>query len=179
MLTSSHFPTWSWLLWSSYQVGVTWEVVGVPGVPACNYGWWFPNSFSVCRNLTCIPKNSASTTCVCRMDIDEPVQTDRYQMELWAGQRQLWHGSFKPSDNGKAMWVPPCGRWGPHCLQVSCWLVACLQCGRLPSLYLESLQQSPPQACSHKVLFCVRFCIVEDGTHDFPDARPMSYLPLS
>lgn len=40
--------------------------------------------------------------CVCQMAIEEPIQADTYWLELWSERRQLWQGSFKPSDNGKA-----------------------------------------------------------------------------
>ncbi|XP_052055680.1 interleukin-4 receptor subunit alpha isoform X2 [Apodemus sylvaticus] len=57
--------------------------------------------FEFAVNLTCIPKNSASTMCACHMEIEEPTQADQYQLELWAEQRQLWHGYFSPIDNVK------------------------------------------------------------------------------
>lgn len=57
--------------------------------------------FEFSENLICIPKNSADTMCVCQMAIDEPIQADRYWLELWTGRQQLWQGSFRPSDNVK------------------------------------------------------------------------------
>lgn len=59
--------------------------------------------FEFSENLTCIPRNSASTVCVCHMEMNRPVQSDRYQMELWAEHRQLWQGSFSPSGNVKPL----------------------------------------------------------------------------
>lgn len=57
--------------------------------------------FEFSENLTCIPKNSANTTCVCQMAIDEPIEADTYELELWTERQQLWQGSFKPSGNVK------------------------------------------------------------------------------
>lgn len=76
----------------------------------------FPNPACICRNLTCIPENSASTVCVCHMNTDDLVQTDIYKLVLRAKGRLLWQGSFRPSENGKA-WLVGCsttGRWGTH-----------------------------------------------------------------
>lgn len=39
--------------------------------------------------------------CVCYMPIDDVVQADVYQLDLWAGKHQLWGGSFQPSKHGK------------------------------------------------------------------------------
>ncbi|XP_047389150.1 interleukin-4 receptor subunit alpha [Sciurus carolinensis] len=53
------------------------------------------------ENHTCIPENSAATTCLCSMLTDHIVKADIYQLDLWAGSRWLWHGLFKPSDHVK------------------------------------------------------------------------------
>ncbi|XP_040610708.1 interleukin-4 receptor subunit alpha isoform X1 [Mesocricetus auratus] len=67
--------------------------------------YWLDFEFSdlVCRNHTCIPENSASTVCVCRMDTDELIQTDSYKLVLYAEGRLLWWGSFRPSSNVKPL----------------------------------------------------------------------------
>ncbi|XP_006980429.1 interleukin-4 receptor subunit alpha [Peromyscus maniculatus bairdii] len=63
--------------------------------------YWLDFEFS--ENHTCIPENSASTTCVCHMSTDEPVQTDIYKMVLRTKGRLLWYGSFRPSSNVKPL----------------------------------------------------------------------------
>lgn len=47
--------------------------------------------------------------CVCSMPIDDAVEADVYQLDLWAGQQLLWSGSFQPSKHGE--W----GRVGQGC----------------------------------------------------------------
>ncbi|CAO2583178.1 Interleukin-4 receptor subunit alpha, partial [Lemmus lemmus] len=57
--------------------------------------------FEVSENKTCIPENIASSVCMCRITIDEPVQGDTYLLVLRAEEQLLWQGSFRPSDNVK------------------------------------------------------------------------------
>ncbi|XP_076798430.1 interleukin-4 receptor subunit alpha isoform X2 [Arvicanthis niloticus] len=102
-------------------------------------------------NLTCIPKNSASTMCVCHMDIDEPVQEDTYQMELWAEQRQLWHGSFRPSNNVKP---PAPGNLTLHTNVSDAWL-------------LTWSNPYPPNIFLHKDLFYMVNISREDNPAEF------------
>ncbi|KAI6051961.1 interleukin-4 receptor subunit alpha isoform X1 [Marmota monax] len=61
--------------------------------------YWLDFEFS--ENRTCIPENSAGATCVCIMPMDDLVKVDTYQLVLWAGRQQVWHGLFKPSDHVK------------------------------------------------------------------------------
>lgn len=76
----------------------------------------------VCRNRTCVPENRESTVCLCNMLMEDMVGGDTYQLDLWAGKRWLWNGSFKPSEHGEwgragsseeAGWAPGLGRQGP------------------------------------------------------------------
>lgn len=53
------------------------------------------------------PENIASSVCMCRITIEEPVLKDTYLLVLRAEEQVLWHGSFRPSDNGKA-WLGGC-----------------------------------------------------------------------
>lgn len=53
------------------------------------------------ENRTCVPENRESTVCLCNMLMDNMVGGDTYQLDLWAGKRWLWNGSFKPSEHVK------------------------------------------------------------------------------
>ncbi|XP_041605571.1 interleukin-4 receptor subunit alpha isoform X1 [Vulpes lagopus] len=53
------------------------------------------------ENHTCVPENREDSVCVCSMPIDDAVEADVYQLDLWAGQQLLWRGSFQPSKHVK------------------------------------------------------------------------------
>ncbi|XP_038186102.1 interleukin-4 receptor subunit alpha [Arvicola amphibius] len=57
--------------------------------------------FEISENKTCTPENVASTVCMCRITIEDPVQRDTYLLVLKAKEQVLWQGSFRPSDNVK------------------------------------------------------------------------------
>ncbi|XP_027966113.1 interleukin-4 receptor subunit alpha isoform X2 [Eumetopias jubatus] len=53
------------------------------------------------ENRTCVPENREGAVCTCSMPIDDVVEADVYQLDLWAGKQQLWGGSFQPSAHVK------------------------------------------------------------------------------
>ncbi|XP_075828259.1 interleukin-4 receptor subunit alpha isoform X1 [Microtus pennsylvanicus] len=57
--------------------------------------------FEISENKTCTPENIASSVCMCRITIEEPVLTDTYLLVLRAEEQVLWLGSFTPSNNVK------------------------------------------------------------------------------
>ncbi|XP_032183205.1 interleukin-4 receptor subunit alpha isoform X1 [Mustela erminea] len=58
-------------------------------------------NFIESENRTCVPENREGAVCVCYMPIDDVVQADVYQLDLWAGKHQLWGGFFQPSKHVK------------------------------------------------------------------------------
>lgn len=42
--------------------------------------------------------------CACNMLMDGVVSADVYLLDLWAGTRQLWNGTFRPSNHGEWAW---------------------------------------------------------------------------
>ncbi|XP_055994917.1 interleukin-4 receptor subunit alpha [Sorex fumeus] len=53
------------------------------------------------ENYTCIPENRADAECVCNLQMDDIVASETYQLDLWAGSRLLWNGSFVPCQHVK------------------------------------------------------------------------------
>ncbi|XP_045631192.1 interleukin-4 receptor subunit alpha isoform X2 [Ursus americanus] len=52
-------------------------------------------------NRTCVPENQEGAVCACSMLMDDVVNADVYQLDLWAGKQRLWGGSFQPSKHVK------------------------------------------------------------------------------
>uniref|UniRef100_A0A452TJ97 Interleukin-4 receptor subunit alpha n=1 Tax=Ursus maritimus TaxID=29073 RepID=A0A452TJ97_URSMA len=53
------------------------------------------------ENRTCVPENQEGAVCSCSMLMDDVVNADVYQLDLWAGKQRLWGGSFQPSKHVK------------------------------------------------------------------------------
>ncbi|XP_008839928.2 interleukin-4 receptor subunit alpha isoform X2 [Nannospalax galili] len=97
-----------------------WQLDGVVNCSSeLRLAYWLDFEFP--ENITCVPKNSASTACMCDdMYTDDLVEADTYQLDLWAGQRLLWQGSFRPSNHVKPR-VP--GNLMVHTNVSSAWLL--------------------------------------------------------
>ncbi|XP_037670692.1 interleukin-4 receptor subunit alpha isoform X2 [Choloepus didactylus] len=54
------------------------------------------------ENRVCVPQNKNSSVCVCNMLLDDMLYSvDVYQLQLQAGEQQLWKGSFMPFEHIK------------------------------------------------------------------------------
>ncbi|XP_042522575.1 interleukin-4 receptor subunit alpha [Dipodomys spectabilis] len=58
-------------------------------------------SFLHFENRSCVPHNTAGAACACHLLTDNVIVADTYRLDLWAGRRLLWGGSFTPSKHVK------------------------------------------------------------------------------
>ncbi|XP_060222856.1 interleukin-4 receptor subunit alpha isoform X2 [Meriones unguiculatus] len=77
-----------------------WQLDGIVDCSSqLRLSYWLNYEFF--ENRTCILESLGSTACACHMVTADLIEADTYRLQLWAEQRLLWNGSFKPSDKVK------------------------------------------------------------------------------